>query len=107
MGRKRRKLAKSLVFTPFLTGSGSAALDRALTKTYVGQAHFAVGPDQCSSCLFHGYWQQFRGSSGDIVGTQERKTSCKKFFELTGQHGPGVPDHAWACRHYEKKREEG
>jgi hypothetical protein len=89
MVRKKQRLAKSLVFTPFLTGSGSAALDRKVQKTYVGQAHFAVGPEYCSSCSFHGYWQQFRSASGELVGPQE------------------IPGHAWACRYYEKKREEG
>jgi hypothetical protein len=96
-----------LPFGDYLTGSGDRELDRAVRRTWCGQAHLAVGPACCSSCEFWGYTRVRRNDAGNVVGTEERKSGCLRFFELTGQHGPGVPGHAWACRYYEKKREEG
>jgi hypothetical protein len=94
--------AKLLPITDYLTSSGRAWLDRQAGRTYCGQAHFAVGPECCSSCALWGYSEVIRDASGNGVGARERK-SCRRFHELTGQHGPRIPGYALACRHYQKR----
>jgi hypothetical protein len=89
--------------TAHLTSSGSPELDRAQQRTYVGQAHFAIGPECCSSCGFWGYSRVRRNAAGDAIGTQERKSACRRYLELAGRHGANVPGYALACRHYRKR----
>jgi hypothetical protein len=53
---------------------------------------------------FLGYDRQIRNKNGDILTTIHR-AGCKKFYQLTGNHGPRVPAHAAACRYFQRKRE--
>jgi hypothetical protein len=87
---------------PYLT-SINPALDRQVANTYPGQAHWAgTGPDgaTCKECAFLGYWVKVYNRAGDRVNTR-KSAGCAVFHRLTGKHGPAVPDHAFACRHFE------
>lgn len=95
-------MAAKLPITDGLTSGGST--DYAHRRTYCGQAHFAVGPEHCRTCDFWGYSEIIRNAAGNAVGTRAR-SSCLRFYELTGAHGPAVPGHALACRHYVKREE--
>jgi hypothetical protein len=103
MPAPRAKGKALLPITRYLTSSGYTEFDRTQQRTYRGQAHFAIGPEFCSTCAHWGYRQTLRSAAGDVTGTRERKSSCHKFYELVGQHGPGIPANAWSCKHYQKR----
>jgi hypothetical protein len=91
--------------TPHLTQGHSDVLTYQIRTTHPGQAHFAnTGPfgATCGDCVFLGYHQQIHNKSGDTIKTT-RHAGCKKFYQLTGKHGPRVPQHAAACRYFERK----
>jgi hypothetical protein len=99
---------KTLNRTPNLTQGYSDALAHQIYTTYPGQAHFAnSGPfgATCGDCELLGYYRERRNSAGDTVGARHYG-GCKKFHQLTGKHGPVVPKHAAACRHFQRKKEE-
>jgi hypothetical protein len=99
---------RSLNLTPYLTRGYSDVLEHQIRTTHPGQAHFAnTGPfgATCGECSLLGYYQQIRNNAGDTVKAIHRG-GCKKFYELTGNHGPVVPADAAACRHFEHKEEE-
>jgi len=84
---------------PHLTPGHSEVLARQIRATYPGQAHFAnSGPfgATCGDYGFLGYHRQTRNKNGDI-----HRAGCKKFYQLTGNHGPRVP--AAACRYFQRK----
>jgi len=94
--------------TPNLTQGYSDVLEHQIRTTHAGQAFFAnSGPfgATCGDCAYLGYHWQVRNENGDIAKTV-RRGGCKKFYQLTGNHGPVVPAHAAACRYFERKEEE-
>jgi hypothetical protein len=96
-----------LTFIPGLTRGHVDMFEHQIQATHRGQAYFAnTGPFGaiCSECMFWGYHQQVRNSSGDTVKTVHRH-GCKKFHELTGKHGDIVPASASACRYFERRTE--
>jgi sarcosine oxidase delta subunit len=79
-----------------------------MRATYPGQAHWAgSGPSgkTCGDCACLGYYKQRRNARGDIIRS-EHTGGCRRFFELTGNHGPVIPASAGACRHFETKQTE-
>ena len=97
-----------LTLTPNLTRGFSDVLDQQIRATYEGQAHFAHGGPfgaTCAECVYLGYFRQVRSKSGDVVKAVHHG-GCKKFHEFTSKHGPVVPGHAAACRHFERKAQE-
>jgi hypothetical protein len=91
--------------SPFLTTGYSPELTRQIRQTREGQAHFAgTGPfgATCGECVFLGYWKQIRSARDDTVKTQ-RVGGCEKFYQLTGKHGPAVPQGTEACRYFQRK----
>jgi hypothetical protein len=98
-----------LTLTLYLTRGHSDVLEHQIQTTHRGQAHFGnTGPfgAVCGECAFLGYYQQRHNKSGDLI-TAKHRSGCKKFCELTGNHGPTVPASAAACRYFERKEEEG
>jgi hypothetical protein len=92
--------------TANLTQGFDPVTARTIALTVPGMAHFAAtGPlgATCQECVFWGYWRQRRNTSGDIVGTLRRPGCCKKYHELTRQHGPQVPARTEACRHFQQR----
>src|SRR5262249_4404979 len=95
--------------TSYLTQGFSDVLERQIRTTHAGQAHFAgSGPPgaTCGDCAFLGYHWQVRNEAGNTVKTV-RYGGCEKYHQLTGKDGPVVPRHAAACRHFERKKEDG
>jgi hypothetical protein len=91
--------------TGFFTRDRSGSLDRQIQTTHRGQAHFAnSGPvgATCGDCIFLGYDRKVCNGSGDTIKVV-RYGGCKKYHEFTNKHGPIVPAHAGACRHFEHK----
>jgi hypothetical protein len=89
---------------PFLTQGHSDQLTQQIRTTRPGMAHFAgSGPlnATCGQCVFLGYFEQVRDAAGNMVIAKTRM-GCKKYFQLTQQHGPPVPPNTAACRHFER-----
>jgi hypothetical protein len=83
----------------------NAELDRQVAQTQPGQAHFAgTGPfaATCGECMSWNYWRRICNASGDLVRTTKSQ-GCKKYFELTGKHGPALPPGTDACRYFERR----
>jgi hypothetical protein len=79
--------------------------ERQVAKSRPGMAYFAgTGPFavSCGDCASWSYWRQIRNASGDLVRTS-KSSGCKKFFELTGRHGPALPPGTEACRYFERR----
>jgi hypothetical protein len=96
-----------LTFLPHRTAGYSAALEHQINTTHAGQAHFAnTGPfgATCGECVHLGYFRQVRSKSGDVVKAVHHG-GCAKFHQFTNKHGPVVPGHAAACRHFERKED--
>jgi hypothetical protein len=94
-----------LNLAPHLTCGHSETLEQQLRSTFRGQAYFGnTGPfgATCGECEFLGYYQQHRNKTGDCIKTTYRG-GCKKFLQLTGEHGPIVPANAPACRYFNRK----
>jgi len=94
-----------LGLSPSLTSIHSEQLEHQLRTTYEGQAHWANGGPfgaTCGECAFWGYYQQIQNKAGDNVKAVHRR-GCKKFHELTGEHGAVVPANAAACRYFERR----
>jgi len=97
-----------LTFLPHRTAGYSAELQHQINTTHAGQAHWANGGPfgaTCAECVYLGYFRQVRSKSGDVVKAVHHG-GCKKFHEFTSKHGPVVPGHAAACRHFERKAQE-
>ena len=97
-----------LDLTPGMTCGHSELLERQIHSTHAGQAYFGnTGPfgATCGECVFLGYSRQHRNENGDTVKATHHG-GCKKFYKLTGEHGPGVPKHASACKYFERCKEE-
>jgi hypothetical protein len=95
--------------TPNLTRGYSETLEHQIRTSYPGMAHFAnTGPFGaiCAQCAHLGYHQQRRDAAGNLVNATFRRGGCKKFFELTGKHGPAVPPSASACKYFQPKEEQ-
>jgi hypothetical protein len=78
-----------------------------MRATRPGQAHWAgSGPSgkSCGECCHLGYFKQHRNARGDTVRS-EHTGGCRRYFQLTGEHGPVVPRNAGACRHFEQTTE--
>jgi hypothetical protein len=89
---------------PFLT-SRCPEFDRKVAKTREGQAHFAgTGPDgaTCGACHHLGYWRAVYNRVGDAIRTTKHG-GCAQFHNLTGKHGPVIPETTDACRYFEPK----
>lgn len=85
--------------TPHLT---QATVEQA--QTAPGMAHWAgSGPpgNACKQCRFKDYWAQQRNRHG--LGKDAKSRGCKKFFDLTGVHGPAIRDNLPACKYFEEK----
>jgi hypothetical protein len=85
--------------------SVNAELDRQVARTQPGQAHFAeTGPfaATCGDCVFWTYWKRIKNASGDLIKTS-KSSGCKKFYELTGRHGPALAPGTDACRYFERR----
>lgn len=95
-----------LDLTPGLTSGHTSTLEYQIQTTHAGQAHWGnSGPfgATCGECAFLGYHRQHFNKRGDA--TKATYTGgCKKFHELTGEHGPVVPTHASACRYFERRK---
>jgi hypothetical protein len=94
-----------LDLTPSLTSIHSEMLEYQLRATHAGMAHFAnTGPlgATCGECVFWGYYRQIQNRASDNIKAVHRK-GCKKFHQLTGEHGAVVPANAAACRYFERK----
>jgi hypothetical protein len=94
-----------LALGPNLTRGYSEILDQQIRATHQGQAHFAHGGPfgaTCGECIFLGYFRHHRDKFGNTVKST-RTGGCAKFFELTKKHGPVVPPHASACRHFQRR----
>jgi hypothetical protein len=92
-----------LDLTLSLTSIHSEQLEHQLRTTHRGMAHFAnTGPfgRTCSECAYWGYYKEIRDRDGVLLKATHRH-GCKKFLELTGQHGNIVPASAAACRYFE------
>jgi hypothetical protein len=90
----------------YLTEGYPPELAAQMRATYPGQAHWAgSGPNgkTCGECCYLGYFKQRRNASGDTIRS-EHTGGCRRYFELTGEHGPVVPTTAGACRHFETKQ---
>jgi sarcosine oxidase delta subunit len=104
--KARRARARALRASSYLTAGYAPELAAQMRATRPGQAHWAgSGPSgkNCGSCSFLGYFKQHRNASGDTVRS-EHTGGCRRYFELTGHHGPVVPANAGACRHFESKQ---
>jgi len=89
--------------TPNLTTGFAAELADNIRWTHSGQAFWAgTGPAgaTCGDCIFWGYSQVIRSADGNAVGTK-KSCGCAKFHQLTGKHGPAIPDSALACKYFE------
>jgi hypothetical protein len=87
------------------SAQAAAELEQQIRKTYPGQAHWAgTGPfaATCGDCEFLGYFKQIQTPAGNTTGTR-RAYGCAVFRRLTGTHGPTVPRHAEACRHFARR----
>src|SRR5262249_8315878 len=92
--------------TPHLTAGHEPELARQISRTVPGMAHWAgSGPfgATCRECAAYGYWPHIRNEAGAIVTTKFRKKSCRKLHELTGKHGPTIPERTEACRHFQRR----
>jgi hypothetical protein len=81
------------------------AFDSQVARTVPGQAHFAgTGPfaATCGDCVFCTYWKRIKNASGDVIKTS-KSSGCKKFYELTGRHGPALAPGTDACRYFERR----
>ena len=91
-----------------LTQAYEPVLARQISLTAPGMAHFAAtGPfgTTCSDCASFGYRRQIRNKAGDVIATKLRRRGCRKFWELTGKHGPEIPGRTESCRHFERRQE--
>jgi hypothetical protein len=89
---------------PYLTPGYSPELVNQIRRTVRGMAHWAgSGPAgaTCGECVHLGYEKRTFNDSGDVIRAA-RSNGCKKFYELTGKHGPAVPPSCAACRYFEK-----
>jgi hypothetical protein len=90
-----------------LTQGHSDTIARQIRTTHRGMAHFAnTGPfgATCGECIYLGYFRQHFTKAGDPIKATHHG-GCRKFHELTGEHGPVVPKHAAACRHFKRKED--
>jgi hypothetical protein len=91
--------------TANLTKMYADELERQAGLTYPGQAYFAdSGPFGaiCGECAFWTYRRAFLDRAGNTTRTG-RAPGCRKFLDLAGEHGPGVPKEAHACKYFERK----
>jgi hypothetical protein len=98
-----------VLITPHLTSGYDEILAHQIRTTQPGMAHFAnSGPfgTTCGQCQHLAYYQQRRDAAGNLIGAKFRRDGCRKFFELTGKHGPLVPANAAACKYFERKEKE-
>jgi hypothetical protein len=89
-----------------LTRAHSAELAAQIRNTRPGMAHWSgTGPvgTACSGCAFFGYEAPRRNDHGDTVGAVRKSQSCRRFFQLTGTHGPPLPPFTPSCRHFQGK----
>jgi hypothetical protein len=102
--KARRAKARA---SSYLTAGYEPTLAAQMRATHSGQAHWAgSGPSgkTCGDCCCLGYFKQRRNASGDNIRS-EHTGGCRRYFELTGHHGPVVPANAGACRHFEQPTE--
>jgi hypothetical protein len=91
----------------YLTAGYAPELAAQMRATRPGQAHWAgSGPNgkTCGDCAYLGYFKQHRNASGDTISS-EHTGGCRRFFQLTGEHGAVVPRNAGACRHFQQTTE--
>src|SRR4051794_36655871 len=92
-----------------LTQGHSDQFSFQLRATRPGQASWANGgpfATTCGECGSYGYYKQIRDGTGSTVATEFRQKGCKKFYELTGRHGPAVPPNTSSCRYFERKEKQ-
>lgn len=86
--------------TDHLTAAYDDALEKTLSWTHQGMAHFAgTGPEMatCNSCAFYGMGLRKR--------THTEKPAdqvCTKYKALTGRQGKTIPRSARACKYYQR-----
>ena len=100
-------MAHKINYNPHLARGYPETIEQQIRTTYQGQAHFAnTGPfgATCGECVHLGYFRQVRSKSGDVVKAVHHG-GCAKFHQFTNKHGPVVPGHAAACRHFERKED--
>lgn len=86
--------------TNHLTEAYDDALEKTLSWTHQGMAHFAgTGPDHttCNSCAFYGTGLRKRTHS-----EKPADQSCMKYKALTGLKGKTFPRSVKACKYYER-----
>ena len=77
-------------------------LERAEGQTAPGMAHWAGGGPSgsvCGKCAFYGY--SYSAPNGDITN---RRSSCEKFWRVTGRHGGTLGARQSACKYFEPKK---
>jgi hypothetical protein len=97
-----------LPLTSHLTRGYSPELEQQIRTSYPGQAHFGnSGPfgRTCGECASLGYYKRIYDNAGNCANTT-KVGGCKKFHQLTGQHGAIVPPNAPACKYFEPKQAE-
>lgn len=100
-----------LIKNPHLTNACSESQDQMHRITHGGMAHFAGSgpPDKtCQSCKFKGYSRtsmkgRYDERSGALVHNSYRTSGCKKFYQLTGQHGQTFPSDTASCKYFAQK----
>lgn len=92
--------------SPYLTGTSPEA-----AATQPGMAYFAdTGPfgATCGGCAFKNYTrlssrETFNARNGEFYHKSYRVSGCRKFYEMTGKHGPEVEAVTHACRYFDEK----
>lgn len=88
-----------------LTPAHGPEMERLVSRTHAGMAHFAGSGPVEKTCRDCAAWS-FDPRSGYHNGTGAhggalRDHRCSSFRRLTGKDGNKVPHHASACRHFE------
>lgn len=76
-----------------------------------GMAHFAgSGPPgkRCAECVFWGYKKlgkpRFNQKTQEEFEPMQAHDGCRKFFELTGRHGPTIKPDLLACKYFKQNK---
>ena len=77
--------------------------------THEGMAHFAdTGPagTRCGQCIFYRYKREstretFNPKTNTYMKRLYATKGCKKFYQLTGRHGPEIDSDYSACKYFE------
>jgi len=76
-----------------------------------GMAHFAgTGPrgKTCGHCIYWGYSKEYgrektNKETGEKYKPMKAHEGCKKYFLVTGKHGPAIKSALLSCKYFEGK----